>query len=185
MSIGSWPDSTDLHFMRSNATGRTMFTPDGALWNVTYSGGLFRFDGNHFFRLTQRDGLPAGVITCISVAPDGRIWFGTAQGIVVRFDGQSFTYFDASSELTRRQGGGFGRQGQGWDIQHGWDGATWCGTADRLWRFEEDTFRRYSTADGLPADGVSALLTTPDVQEIMRPPAPVSTPGSVARPRER
>ena len=143
----------------SDDTGTVTVAPDGTVWVAVGAEGVVRFDGTNFFRLTQRDGLPAGVITCISVVPDGRVWFGTAQGTVARFDGRSFTYFDASSELTLRQSGGFGSQC--WDIQQGWDGATWFGTADRLWRFEEDTFRQYSTADGLPAQNISSLLATP------------------------
>src|SRR5208283_294301 len=49
-----------------------------------------------------------------------------------------------------------------WDIQNGPDGATWFGTDDRLWRFEENTLSQYRTADGLPAGGVNSLLAAPD-----------------------
>ncbi len=119
-----------------------------------------RFDGTNFFRLTQKDGLPAGVITGIRVVPDGRVWFGTDEGAVARFDGRSFTYFDNSSAFTGRKNSAANRQC--WDIRQGPDGAIWFGTADRLWRFEENTFRQYTTADGLPEAGVSALLAAPD-----------------------
>ena len=109
--------------------------------------------------LTQQDGLPAGVTTCIRVAPDRRVWFGTAQGTVARFDGLSFTYFDSSSGLTSGQIGTANRHC--WDIQQGPDGATWFGTMDRLWRYEEGTFRQYSTADGLPEGGLRSLNSAP------------------------
>jgi signal transduction histidine kinase/CheY-like chemotaxis protein/streptogramin lyase len=141
-------------------TGTVTVAPDGSIWVAVGAEGVVRFDGTNFFRLTQWDGLPAGVITSISVVPDGRVWFGTAQGTVARFDGRSFTYFDASSELTLRQSGGFGSQC--WHIQQGLDGATWFGTADRLWRFEDHTFRQYSNADGLPEGAISSLLSSPD-----------------------
>jgi signal transduction histidine kinase/CheY-like chemotaxis protein len=141
-------------------TGTVTVAPDGTVWVAVGADGVVRFDGTNFFRLTQRDGLPPGVITSIRVVPDGRVWFGTAQGTVARFDGRSFTYFDASSELTLRQSGGFGSQC--WDIQQGWDGATWFGTADRLWRFEDHTFRQYTNADGLPEGAISSLLSGAD-----------------------
>ena len=143
----------------SDDTGTVTSSPDGEIWVAVGAEGVVRFDGTNFFRLTQLDGLPPGNITCISVAPDGRVWFGTDQGVVARFDGRSFTYFDRSSDATGRQHNDANREI--WDIQQGPDGAIWFGTSDRLWRFEENSFRQYSTADGLAADGVSALVPGP------------------------
>jgi signal transduction histidine kinase/DNA-binding response OmpR family regulator len=144
----------------SDDTGTLTVSPDGEVWLAVGAGGVVRFDGTNFFKLTQRDGLPPGVITGIHVVPDGRVWFGTAEGTVARFDGRSFTYFDTSSDFTGRKN--IAARGECWDIQQGSDGATWFGTSDRLWRFEENTFRQYSAADGLPAGTVKVLLATPD-----------------------
>ena len=143
----------------SDDTGTVAAGPDGEVWLADGTEGVVRFDGTNFIRLTQRDGLPPGTITCIRVAPDRRIWFGTARGTVARFDGRSFTCFDTSGYFTRGQPGAANREC--WDIQIGPDGATWFGTSDRVWRFEEDTFRLYSTADGLPGNYVSSLLAAP------------------------
>ena len=149
--------------MPSDDTGTVAAAPDGGVWFTVKednAGGLVRYDGTNFFRLTQKDGLHTSVITSIRVVPDGPVWFGTDEGAVARFDGRSFTYFDNSSAFTGRKGSAANRQC--WDIRQGPDGATWFGTSDRLWRFEEDTFRQYSTADGLPTAGVGALLSAPD-----------------------
>ena len=118
-----------------------------------------RFDGTNFFRLTQKDGLHTSVITSIRVVPDGRVWFGTDEGAVARFDGRSFTYFDNSSAFTGRKNSAANRQC--WDIRQGPDGAIWFGTNDRLWRFEENTFRQYTTADGLPDGSVEHPAAPP------------------------
>jgi signal transduction histidine kinase/CheY-like chemotaxis protein/ligand-binding sensor domain-containing protein/protocatechuate 3,4-dioxygenase beta subunit len=143
----------------SDDTGTVTTSPDGEVWVAIGAEGVVRFDGTNFFKLSQRDGLPVGDITCIRVVPDGRVWFGTEQGTVARFDGRSFTYFDASSDFTGRQNRS--AYNACWDIQQGPDGAIWFGTADRLWRFEENTFRQYTTADGLPSGNINSLLSTP------------------------
>jgi len=147
----------------SDDTGTVAAAPDGGVWFAVKEDsawGLARFDGTNFLRLSQKDGLHASVITSIHAVPGGRVWFGTDEGVAARFDGRSFTYFDNSSAFTGRKNSAANRQC--WDIRQGPDGAIWFGTSDRLWRFEENTFRQYSTADGLPAAGVSALLPAPD-----------------------
>jgi hypothetical protein len=144
----------------SDDTGTVTVGPVGEVWLAVGAEGVVRFDGTHFTRLTQRDGLPPGTITCISVMPDRRIWFGTAEGTVARFDGQSFICFDTASGLTSGQRGAANREC--WDIQTGPDGAIWFGTSDRVWRFEESTFRQYSAADGVPAERASPLQATPE-----------------------
>jgi PAS domain S-box-containing protein len=143
----------------SDDTGPATAGPDGELWLSVGAEGVVRFDGTNFVRLTQRDGLPPGVITCIRVAADGRVWFGTGGGLLARFDGRSFTYFNAPGDLTRAQHGPATRAF--WDIETGPDGAIWFGCQDRLWRFEEGTFRHYTAADGLPEGGLRSLLAAP------------------------
>ena len=106
---------------------------EGIIWGRGRDQKLWRFDGTNFFRLSQKNGLPTGTITSISVTPDGRVWFGTDQGVVARYDGRSFTYFDMSSDATGRQRNDANREV--WDIREGPDGAVWFGTSDRLWRF--------------------------------------------------
>jgi PAS domain S-box-containing protein len=148
----------------SDDTGTVAAGPDGEVWLADGTEGVARFDGTNFIRLTQRDGLPPGTITCIRVVPDGRVWFGSDEGAVARFDGRSFTYFDNSSAFTGRKDSAANRQC--WDIRQGPDGAIWFGTMDRLWRFEENTFRQYTTLDGLPEGSVNTLLATRDSELI-------------------
>jgi ligand-binding sensor domain-containing protein/PAS domain-containing protein len=158
---------TQQQGLPADDTGTVATAPDGTVWFAIGDDGArgaMRFDGTRFVRLMPRDGLHTGGITCIHVASDGLVWFGLAEGTVARFDGRSFIYFDNSSDATGRKSSAV--NSKIYDIQQGSDGATWFGTSDRLWRFEENTFRQYSTEDGLPAGGlhfgVGVLMTTPD-----------------------
>ena len=136
-------------------TGPVATSANGEVWFAVGAAGVLRFDGTNFFRLTPRDGLPTDKISAIYVGPDRRVWFGTVRPMLARFDGRSFTYFDTASEQTIRETASLFNQC--WDIQTGPDGAVWFGTGDRLWRFEERTLNQFETADGLPAESISAL----------------------------
>jgi len=54
----------------------------GQLWFGTVVGGLYRYDGKHFQRLTTEDGLPSNGITGLVPQPDGSMIIGTYRGIV-------------------------------------------------------------------------------------------------------
>ncbi len=59
--------------------------PSGdAVWVATEDG-LARFDGTTWTVYDESDGMPADVITTVTVAPDGDVWAGA-------FDGQSWPY---------------------------------------------------------------------------------------------
>jgi len=54
--------------------------PRGYLWLGLYGGGLSRFDGQEFTRLTIEDGLPGNLTTTVHVDSSGTIWVGTLSG---------------------------------------------------------------------------------------------------------
>ena len=79
---GRWRKFSVLDGLKNNAAGRTLFTPNGDLWNMAY-GGLLRFDGREFFTLDTENGLGG-----ISVGPmglyldgEGWLWVGTSDGL--------------------------------------------------------------------------------------------------------
>ncbi|MDN3204542.1 ligand-binding sensor domain-containing protein [Algoriphagus sediminis] len=64
----------------------------GNIWFGTIGEGVFKFDGNGFENITNRDGLASNEITSIYEDGNGHIWFGGNGGFSI-FDGQSFKNF--------------------------------------------------------------------------------------------
>jgi ligand-binding sensor domain-containing protein len=103
----------------------------------------------------KRDGLPQRSVSAIARTRDGYLWLGTEEGLV-RFDGAKFRVYDSSNTpqlerpnvvrlLASRKGG------------------LWVGTlgGGLVWT-DGETFRRYTTRDGLSENTVSALLEDRD-----------------------
>jgi signal transduction histidine kinase len=59
----------------------SLMADGGTLWIGTYHGGLLRFRGGEFSRITAKHGLPVDVISQILEDGRGRLWLGTHQGI--------------------------------------------------------------------------------------------------------
>ena len=55
---------------------------NGQLWFCTGSGGIVRYDGKAFQRLTERDGLPGGAANAAVESASGGMWIGTSRGLV-------------------------------------------------------------------------------------------------------
>jgi ligand-binding sensor domain-containing protein len=53
---------------------------DGAVWFASI-GGVARYDGNEFHRLTEMNGLASFYVNAMTVGMDGVTWIGTAQGL--------------------------------------------------------------------------------------------------------
>jgi ligand-binding sensor domain-containing protein len=125
------------------------------------TGPLFALDPNR--AITQygldnwkkKDGLPQHSIPAIARTRDGYLWVGTEEGLL-RFDGSKFRLFDASNtpHLARHN---IVR------LLAGRRGGLWIGTlgGGLVWT-DGETFRRYTTKDGLSEDVVSALCEDRD-----------------------
>jgi hypothetical protein len=79
---GRWRKFSVLDGLKNNATGRTMFTADGELWNMAY-GGLLRFDGREFFTLDTENGLGGIGNGPLAAYLDGSgmFWLPTSDGL--------------------------------------------------------------------------------------------------------
>ena len=137
---------------------------DGQLWlgsaRVSLDGGngVARYDGGTFTTFTRRDGLPSDQILCLLEDPGGKVWLGTGDG-VSRWDGKSFTTIATGREL------GFGRVR---DMLIDRYGSMWFATGNLglagqaegggLVRWDGKSFRRFTSADGLPGVLLQDLL---------------------------
>ena len=108
----------------------------------------------HLFQQSD-DGLPQNYVPAIAQTGDGYLWLATQEGIV-RFDGARFVVFSAGTipelgsndidALAADAGGGL-----------------WIGTrGSGLTHYQDGSFRRYTTKDGLAHDVVLALRVARD-----------------------
>ncbi|MCB0771231.1 MAG: hypothetical protein KDC00_12605 [Flavobacteriales bacterium] len=63
---------------------------DGVLWFGTNGSGVFRYDGNTFTALSERDGLCNDQVHTIIQDHEGVLWFGTVKGLC-RYERGAFT----------------------------------------------------------------------------------------------
>jgi ligand-binding sensor domain-containing protein len=103
---------------------------------------------------STEDGLPQNSVHGILQTRDGYLWAAT-EGGVARFNGFQFTIFNQESapEFTSNDT---------CCLAEDRSGGLWIGTSDGLLRYAEGTFRRYTTADGLPSAIVESLAATED-----------------------
>jgi ligand-binding sensor domain-containing protein/two-component sensor histidine kinase len=109
---------------------------------------------NHRIWFTQQ-GFTQGTVQRIFQGPQGYLWLGTQRGLV-RFDGVKFT--PAESIFPSLPANLWVRAGL-----EDKKGGIWIGTNDAgVFYLKDHTVVRYSAKDGLPSDGVSCLLQSPD-----------------------
>ncbi len=97
----------------------------------------------------MENGLPQDTVHALAQTRDGFVWVGTEAGLA-RFDGNSFLVLDMHSEPKLPSG----------DIRcllATSDGALWIGTGDGLARLKDGSVKVYTTAQGLPANGILSL----------------------------
>ncbi len=127
-------------------------TADGFLWLATEEG-LVRFTGRAFVTFDERNapGLGDRFIRSLAAAPDGSLWIGTMSGLA-RYSGGKFESFRRQPE-TRMDI---------YDLCVGNDGSVWFSSDRGLRRLQNGVLRNYTTADGLPANGITGLAAAAD-----------------------
>jgi ligand-binding sensor domain-containing protein len=126
-------------------------TRDGFLWLATEEG-LVRFNGRTFVTFDERNaqGLGDRFIRSLAAAPDGSLWIGTMSGLA-RYNGGKFESFRRQAE-TRIDI---------YDLCVGTDGSVWFSSDQGLRRLQNGVLRNYTTADGLPANGITGVAAAP------------------------
>jgi ligand-binding sensor domain-containing protein len=115
----------------------------GALWIGTEEG-LSRFENGGFRNYTKKDGLVAD-IRVLALGGDGTLWIGTRSGAL-----QSFRH--AAFETPAGVSGPF--TGGVRTLHEDREGALWIGAFDGLYRLKDGAIRKFTAADGFPADRV-------------------------------
>ena len=125
---------------------------DGYIWLATEEG-LVRFSGRAFVTFDERNapGLGDRFIRSLAAAPDGSLWIGTMSGLA-RYNEGKFESFRRQPE-TRMDI---------YDLCVGTDGSVWFSSDRGLRRLQNGVLRNYTTADGLPANGITGLAAAPD-----------------------
>ena len=124
-------------------------TSDGLLWLATEEG-LVRFNGRTFITFDERNapGLGDRFIRSLAAAPDGSLWIGTMSGLVRYKDGKFESY---RHETETRM--------DIYDLCVSTDGTVWFSSDRGLRRLQNGVLRNYTTADGLPTDGVTGVAS--------------------------
>jgi len=127
-------------------------TRDGSVWLATEEG-LVRFNGRTFVSFDERNSPALGdrFIRSLAAAPDGSLWIGTMSGLA-RYNESKFESFRHEPE-TRMDI---------YDICVGTDGSVWFSSDRGLRRLQNGVLRNYTTADGLPANGITGVTVAPD-----------------------
>jgi len=117
---------------------------DGRVLAGTYGGGLLVFDGHGFKAMGEKQGLPGSSVTDLAEARDGTVFVGTDRGLA-RLRGGRLEPFGGPDLGTIKR------------LLVGRQGELWVGTDAGLVRIAGGRSRTYSTRDGLPANGITAL----------------------------
>jgi diguanylate cyclase (GGDEF)-like protein len=127
-------------------------TSDGFLWLATEEG-LVRFNGRTFVTFDERNAPELGdrFIRSLAIGPDGSLWIGTMSGLARYKDGK-FESFRHEPESRMDI----------YDLCAGHDGSVWFSSDRGLRRLQHGVLRNYTTADGLPTNGINGVTVAPD-----------------------
>ncbi len=150
---GLFFNSTEKYKLANTRVNAIYQDPDGIMWFGTFGRGIFRYDGNEFVNITEKDGLAGNSVRRnIYRNPDGVTWFGTDGG-VSRYDGEGFVNFTTKDGLV---------DDSIIALYGDPDGVIWLGTSKGVSRYDERTFVSFTMKDGLSHNSVWAIHSDPD-----------------------
>lgn len=130
----------------SDFVGPIYEASDGSLW-VGADGRVGRLAAGRFVVFTTRDGVPSGFVSTIGEDGEGRLLIGVGEHALRQFRGGRFVpYLPEPDAIEYR-----------YSMQRGRRGGIWFGTTGGLVHLEGGRYRIYTTADGLPDDGVHSV----------------------------
>ncbi|MDA0745307.1 MAG: hypothetical protein O2954_02240 [bacterium] len=158
----NWETFTEADGLVSNSVISMYQTLDGAVWFGTSGAGVSRLDVARWETLKFGDVLAGtgDVVRDIFQARDGALWFGTQSafpnsiGGAIRVDRDVREIFIA--------GWGLVANSTVQSITQAQDGAMWFGTDRGVSRYDGETWKTFTTVDGLAGNDVLALLQSQD-----------------------
>lgn len=122
----------------------------GSMWVGSAKGAFEWRDGQVVRRLDGKTGLSNDDVRCVADPGTGEVWIGTSYGLnrVTATGVETYTITENKEAIDVVVA-----------LHLDADGALWVGTMARgLFRFQDGRFARFSTADGLPDNGISSIL---------------------------
>ncbi len=127
---------------------------EGNLWVGTDGDGLHRFRERPVTRYTTEDGLPHNSVFRVTTDGEGGLWISADCGKLTRFRDGTFTTYTALPDG--------GKIGCVWALLRDRSGVFWIGSDDKLIRWGDQGYTRYTINDGLPGENVLSLFEDRD-----------------------
>ncbi len=125
---------------------------NGRLWIGTGGGGLVRYEGGAFTRLSVDDGMVGDTVHGLMEDSSGALWIGTTSGLSRFADGR-FTNYTVADGLPHD----YCRV-----VCEAPNGQLWVGTSQGLSRLTGNRFETYTTEHGLPGSNIQAIRACSD-----------------------
>lgn len=135
-----------------DVVNRGYLDKSGNMWFTTLKEGVFKYDGQTFTNLSEKDGLCSNVVNAIVEDHDGIMWFGTAKGLC-SYDGTEFTNIPLPQEETQSVSPETGFPSRKTEtvlsLTQASNGDLWIGTdASGALRYDGKSFTSYLKFDG-------------------------------------
>ncbi len=141
--------------------GQVVVAPDGTVWvSAYYPQDLVAFDGTRWSEPVGYDQIDAlnprcspddecpNPITAMAAGPDGALFLALGDGTLLEFDGAVWSVLPAPVDAA--------------DMAVAADGTLWVAGWDEVSAYDGDTWTRFTTADGLPSEGIASVAVAPN-----------------------
>ncbi len=141
--------------LSGNEIDTLLATPDGSIWAVATAQGLNRLRDGHITVYRKEQGLPGDDCHSLARADGNSVLVGTGAGAALVSD----------AGITPISFGGDQRPMPVMAVSPSDTGGYWLGTPQGLWHIDpqhRDQERRYTKADGLPSESITAVVQGAD-----------------------
>lgn len=138
-TVTSYGPNTMVRHIKKGRNGTILIA---ASW-----GGIFRYDGKSFTKLTSK----IGPRRYWDVLEDrrGNLWFASTDSGVYHYNGKTFQHFTTREGLANNSV---------FSIYEDKAGITWFGTGGGVSRYDGKSFRNFTTKDGLPHNNITTIM---------------------------